>query len=252
MWLLLAIILFNASQWLSAKRLLQFFQPIGIEIKYRDNLLLYYIGMFYNLFLPGGLGGDGYKVYLLNNIFKTPVKKLIAALLHDRVNGLFGLFSLLAILLLIQIPENVTTYGNLMLFGCLLAVVAYSVVMRWIFKGFSQAAFPAYLSSMGIQGFQVLTALCILQGLGLQGDYILYLQLFLISSIVSVIPITIGGVGAREMVYVYGSSLFAIDQNLAVAFTLLFFLITALSSLLGVIPSTEKLKAVLLLQTNKD
>lgn len=242
LWLLLAFVLFNASQWLSAQRMLQFLKPIDINLKYRDSLLLYYVGMFYNLFLPGGIGGDGYKVYLLNNIFKTSVKKLIAALLHDRVNGLFGLASLLAILLMVNIPENFTTYGNLILFGCLLAVLAYFAAMRWVFKSFSAAAFPAYLSSMGIQGFQILTALCILAGLGLQDGYILYLQLFLISSIVSVIPVTIGGVGAREMVYVYGSSLFAINQNLAVAFTLLFFLITALSSLVGVIPSTRKLK----------
>jgi len=32
--------------------------------------------MFYNLFLPGGIGGDGYKIYLLNKLSNKSIKSL--------------------------------------------------------------------------------------------------------------------------------------------------------------------------------
>ena len=65
-YLLLAFIAFNISKIISAIRLNQFFMDIGLKLSQSYNLSLYYLGMFYNLFLPGGIGGDGYKVYLLN------------------------------------------------------------------------------------------------------------------------------------------------------------------------------------------
>ena len=248
MWIFLGFLIYNASQLLSAKRMLQFLYAIGIKMNYRDNLILYYIGMFYNLFLPGGLGGDGYKVYLLNRMFQKSVKRLVGALLHDRLNGLFGLASLLALMLMLNVPEEFKTHSILIIATIVLAVTGYFAAMRFLFKSFTHAAMPAYFLSLGIQGLQVVTAFCILTGLGLQDQFLLYLQLFLISSIVSVIPITLGGVGARELVYVYGNLLFHIDKNLAVAFTLLFFLTSALSSLIGVLPDTERLKENIKLQ----
>ena len=90
-WLLLAFIMFNISKIISSLRLNIFFNTIGLILSGWYNLRLYYIGMFYNLFLPGGIGGDGYKVYLLNKFYKTPVKQLVAASLLDRISGLFVL-----------------------------------------------------------------------------------------------------------------------------------------------------------------
>ncbi|MEM9340899.1 MAG: lysylphosphatidylglycerol synthase transmembrane domain-containing protein, partial [Bacteroidota bacterium] len=92
---LLAILAFNASKIASAFRVLEFYRAIGIYLSRLFNLKLSYVGMFYNLFLPGSIGGDGYKVYLLkqgNNQVKT--KLLVAATLLDRLSGLAILFLL--------------------------------------------------------------------------------------------------------------------------------------------------------------
>jgi hypothetical protein len=56
-WLIPALLFFNISQLVSAYRLLQFYKIHQPAISYRFNLRLYYKGMFYNLFLPGGIGG---------------------------------------------------------------------------------------------------------------------------------------------------------------------------------------------------
>ena len=60
-----------------------------------------------------------------------------------------------------------------------------------------------------------------------------YLTLFLVSSVVAVLPISIGGVGVRELTFLYGFGLLGSDANSGVLFSFLFFLITALSSLAG-------------------
>jgi uncharacterized protein (TIRG00374 family) len=91
LYIFLALILFNFSKILSAFRLNHFFKSVGCHISEKYNLRLYYIGMFYNLFLPGGIGGDGYKVYLLNKHKKTKVKDLISATIIDRFSGLAAL-----------------------------------------------------------------------------------------------------------------------------------------------------------------
>ena len=66
----------------------------------KENIKLYWLGLFYNLFLPGGVGGDGFKVYLLGKYKKSNLKTVIGAILSDRVSGL----SIIVILLLVFIP----------------------------------------------------------------------------------------------------------------------------------------------------
>ncbi len=60
------------------------------------NLRLYYTGMFYNLFLPGGVGGDVYKVMVLKKR-ELSILSATKATLLDRVTGLLVLLSLMII-----------------------------------------------------------------------------------------------------------------------------------------------------------
>ena len=60
-----------------------------------------------------------------------------------------------------------------------------------------------------------------------------YLCLFMIAAAVSVIPFTIGGLGARELVFVWGQEFLQIDTERAVAYSILFFCITLFSGLVG-------------------
>jgi uncharacterized membrane protein YbhN (UPF0104 family) len=71
-----------------------------------------------------------------------------------------------------------------------------------------------------------------------------YLSLFMASSVVAVLPITIGGIGARELVFILGHQWLPVDQEKAVAFSFLFFLVTAFSSLSGLIfiPTIDRKK----------
>ena len=234
-WLVLALLLFNASQWVSAVRLNVFFGTAGVHLSFRKNLALYYIGMFYNLFLPGGIGGDGYKVYLINRRHGAPVKSLIPVLLHDRLSGLAGLTLVLLLLVLAFLPATLRTLLPVLAAVLLAGLAAYFLVIFFFFRKLLPVMPRATLLSGAVQCLQTLAALSLLQGLSPAGQPGAYLILFLCSSVAAVIPFTIGGVGARELVFVYGYRFMQIDQHSAVALSLLFFLITALSSLSGIL-----------------
>ncbi|MEX2511903.1 MAG: lysylphosphatidylglycerol synthase transmembrane domain-containing protein [Cyclobacteriaceae bacterium] len=235
-WLLLSWVFFIASKVFCSFRLNGYFRDVGLHLSEIKNLKLYAIGMFYNLFLPGGIGGDGYKVYLLNKIYKVPVKKLLAAVLLDRGNGLAViLFLVFALLPFISLPLDPPGIQLILgIFGMLGILLGLYVVMLLFFKNFLASIFSTTGYSLLNQALQLGSTYFILISMGVGDQIWPYLFVFLISSLVSVIPLTIGGVGARELVFVYAHEYVGIDKNIAVAFSLLFFMVTVLTSLSGV------------------
>jgi len=236
-WLLPAIALFVGSKVATAIRLNHYFANIQLVLSTWENWRLYLIGMFYNLFLPGGIGGDGYKVYLLNKAFKTPVKQLLKASLLDRLGGLVAIIALLLALVgLIELPwkwfETWTT--KILLLAAALGVVpAFWLLQKVLFPNFLPSFWKGIIWSLVGQLAQMAAVVCLLLALGVQDKFLAYQAVFLLSSIVAVLPLTIGGVGARELVVVYAHSYAGIQETEAVAFSLLFFLISAAVSLSG-------------------
>lgn len=235
-YLFVALLLFILSKIFSAVRLNYFFRDLGLILPTVQNLKLYGIGMFYNLFLPGGIGGDGYKVFLLNKSYKTPVKPLLQAVLLDRLNGLAVLVFLMLVLVF-GVDITLVSAADIMI----IAIVAL-LLLAIGFYGMMRLFFPAFMASTGItlaysffvQITQLACAYLILLSLGIHTQILEYQFLFLVSSVVAVLPLTIGGVGARELVFILSHDYMGIDENAAVAFSLLFFLITACTSLAGI------------------
>ena len=236
-WLVPALALFVGSKVATAIRLNAYFANIHIFLSFWENWRLYLIGMFYNLFLPGGIGGDGYKVYLLNNQFKTPVKELLKASLLDRLGGLIAILGLLfGILLLIDLslPFGEPWVSNAVFSVGLIGLVpGFWLLQKFLFSNFLPSFWQGIFWSLVGQLAQMAAVVCLLLALGVQDKFLAYQAVFLLSSIVAVLPLTIGGVGARELVVVYAHSYAGIQETEAVAFSLIFFLISAAVSLSG-------------------
>ncbi|MVN78396.1 UPF0104 family protein [Hymenobacter sp. HMF4947] len=231
-WLALAVALFTLSKLIASVRLNTFFQAVGIQLSERYNLRLYWLGMYYNLFLPGGIGGDGYKVYLLGKEFPGRRAAIFRALLLDRISGMVALLVLLLLLF------GGTAYPGWWRVGALALVplglgLSYGLA-SWLFKEFRGALGRTSWQALGVQGSQVLCAWALLAALGASGGPVLpYLLVFLASSIVAVLPLTVGGLGARELTFLYGAQLFALSVPVAVSVSVLFYVISALVSLVG-------------------
>ena len=231
-WLLAAAVLFILSKIVSSVRLNIFFKSIGVHLPDISNLKLYWLGMFYNLFLPGGIGGDAYKVILLNRNKKQSVKLLSASVLLDRVSGVVGLAILAAIYFaLISIQKS---YSTSFLAAIIPALVVYYFFIKKIFPSFISAFTTTLLLGLLVQALQVLCAYCIMASIQITEHQSAYIFIFLLSSIVAILPFTIGGLGAREVVFLWGSNLFFLDKQQSIYISILFYLITVLVSFVGV------------------
>jgi len=233
LYILGAFMAFVLSKGVSALRLNRYLHAIGVTISDRTNLKLYLLGMYYNLFLPGGIGGDGYKIYLLHKRSSVKSGRIFWAVLLDRVNGVVALCCLVLVFLYVLDLEVLAFFRVAPLLALPLGLLVFYLLIRAFYAHFAPILATTTLLSLLVQGLQVLCAFLILRAIGVQGHEINYLSVFLVSSIVAMIPLSIGGVGLRELTFLYGSRLLELDVNMSVALSLLFYLITALVSLCG-------------------
>jgi len=240
---ILGLVVFNISKILSSVRLQRFYRCIGVFLRQKINLRLYYVGMFYNLFLPGSVGGDGYKVFLLKGQSSAKLKDLIAATLMDRISGAAILISFSCLIMIMVIPDlslsHTQVYSLAVLFLSLIVIGFYYFILRLLLPAFIKGFIYTTWLSILVQVGQVLTAYFLLLSLSIESFYWEYLFLFMISSLAAVIPFTIGGIGAREFVFLLGFKYLDVDKNISIAFTTIFFMVLAISALIGLVFSFD-------------
>lgn len=234
LFLFLALLFFVVSKVLSAFRLNLYFHQIGAQLSHLSNLKLYLLGMFYNLFLPGGIGGDAYKGYVVQKAYQPGTKKVVSSLLLDRLSGMLLLFVYACALALLSKNAFLQSF-----FWLLMAAIPASVIVFWFLnRSLFPTTLPVFWKSFGysalVQLAQLVFAFFILRSLSVTLDAIEYLFVFLISSIVSVIPLTIGGIGSREVTFLYGAKWLGLDASTSIGISFTFFLITALVSFVGI------------------
>ncbi len=231
-WLLLAVVVFAVAKMFEALRINNYYRTIGIELTEWQNIRLYWLGLFYNLFLPGGISGDGYKVYWLNRKQQANVKRTIWATLINRLNGFLGILILLVItagMITLDYPLKPYVYALIPVLYLL-----FYLGLKLFFSHFIPILPKTTLQSVLIQVFQVLCIQLLLLGLDAEGSYINYWFIFLASSIAFVIPVTLGGFGSREVVFVFAADYLQIDVTTAIAMSLILYFIRALVSFAGV------------------
>ncbi|WP_205509654.1 lysylphosphatidylglycerol synthase transmembrane domain-containing protein [Longitalea arenae] len=229
--IVLGIAAFMISKLFSSFRLNIYFRNIDVHLSEWKNIRLYWLGMFYNLFLPGSISGDAYKVVRLSKQFNVAYKKTTAAVLLDRFSGLMALGLLLGIFWIIAF--NGGYYSVWLMSGIIFTIPLFYFLIKIFFSYFLAGFIPTFLWSLAVQLFQVLCMYCILQALHIQVHIEQYMLIFLISSVVAVLPFTIGGLGAREVVFLWGAHMLGLDNTVSVIASLLFYGATVASSLPG-------------------
>jgi glycosyltransferase 2 family protein len=232
-WVLLgiAVLLYALSKLLSAFRLNIYFRNISLFISEWENIKLYWLGMFYNLFLPGAIGGDAYKVIILNKRFKSSFKNTTSAVLLDRFSGLLALGVILSAYVVAVVKE--TLVDITMISGAIITIAVFYIVIRSLFKEFLQGFWPTFLWGLTVQLCQVICIYFIMYSLGVRIEH-QWILIFLVASIVSVFPVSLGGgLGTRELVFAEGARFFHLDPHIGVIISLLFYLCNVLSCVWG-------------------
>jgi uncharacterized membrane protein YbhN (UPF0104 family) len=231
-WMLVALLCYFGSMVMSSWRLSSYFKSIKLNLDPRFNFRLYLLGLFYNFLLPGGIGGDGYKIYLLNKTYKKPARKVFWAIMFDRLSGLWAI-GLITVALIFLIPQIDIHIGIPLGIFTVASIIYYGVAYKF-FREYTHYFFEGHLKALAVQSLQVIAIICILFGQDFAGKFSPYLLSFLISALATIIPISVGGAGIRETVFQQLSRVFPMDLDLAVFLPISFYLISITVALLGV------------------
>jgi glycosyltransferase 2 family protein len=227
-----AFIPYLVSRVTAASRLTVILNRINLPISHRSGLHLHWVSMFYGIFLPGGLGGDAYKLYQLKQHFPEHRTALLTtALLWDRIIG-FAVLLLLAALLFaagLYIPWGI---GVILPAGLVAGFAFLMAARRWL-----SAILPAMgrliLLSLLTQLAQMLSVCILLLAMGIHGNFEDYMLIFLLSSIAAMFPLSVGGIGIRELVFMQGAVMLGVSEHAAVTVSVLFDIIVTLTAVSG-------------------
>ena len=227
LYLIIAASIYFSSQIISSERLRYILNDNKFIISFKQNFTLYLIGLFYNFFIPGGIGGDAYKSFLMNKKFNWKLSKVVKLLLLDRLIGLGVLCCIL-----IGLYEIIFLNFNfiyLILTLCFLSIIGYNMV-KLIFKN-QNIFWKSFLYSLASHTIQFISLFIILYSLGIEDSYFEIIIVFILSSIFSVF--SFGGIGIREYIFLSSASILSFSPELAASIGLLFTISAAMSSLPG-------------------
>lgn len=235
-----AVIFFLISQLISIFRFNIFIRKIGVRLSFEANSKLYLLGMFYNFFLPGGVGGDAYKAFALSKSHKKSLKKVGQIVFVERFLGIVAIgFMMCLLILFVQTPYSYFWNVGISLAGLIATFIFLKLIIRFLHT-YKKRIYIGFFYSILIQLAQLICVFFLLKSFQIEENYLISLLLFLISSVLSVI--SFAGLGIREAVFYYGALWFQFDPDISAAVALSFSLITAVVSFMGIIYLFKKIQ----------
>jgi uncharacterized membrane protein YbhN (UPF0104 family) len=259
LWLFLALAMITSSLVLRAFRWGILLKGLNTKVHFGRLVELYFVGNFYNAFLPSGFGGDA--VRILEIARDVPPNVAAGTVLVDRLTGLLALF-LMALLALPFRPEAFPDNLAMLVAGvCLVGLMAGFVLFEgtlvrrlggWLpgpLSPVGHGPIAKLLQAIGGCGWQailgafgvsivfnlLLVAWWAAAGRALGYDNIPYTYYLLVVPIMSVallVP-SIGGLGVRELLAEPLFEAAGLSGAQAVALSLLVWLLMRAVSLLG-------------------
>jgi uncharacterized protein (TIRG00374 family) len=230
--------------------------------------LSYLIGMFFNNFLPSGMGGDAVRAYESARTTGRG-KEAITAVILERGTGMITVFGCGSVLALFQpdLPLQIALLAHGLFVGTLLLVFLLwqnftSGLLNWISAHIVVRLFGGRLTGIwakivGVyvefrsyrnqwrllgavllqsaltQVMTVISLYALILAFDYQPPFGAFIAVSGIATALDLVPISLNSLGVREGVYVYFLGLLAIPGPVAVAFALLNRLIVLIQALVG-------------------
>lgn len=173
---------------------------------------LYFIGSFFNNFMPTTVGGDVYKVYKLGKRIKNTVNSFSATFM-ERFTGVIALV-LISVFSLVKL---LGLWGVLMLLGFMLCIIMGYLVLGLLatkferlrkiydsitlYKDHKKVIVWAFLTSFLIQFFAIFTQYFIFKAIGVDLPLVYSLFVFPIITLASFFTPSLNGVGVQDALY---------------------------------------------------
>ncbi|MBW2350698.1 MAG: flippase-like domain-containing protein, partial [Deltaproteobacteria bacterium] len=244
-----AFLMYLASQVVCSIRWYFLAHALDFSGLWSTYLKYYFVGMYFNLFLPTSVGGDVLKMHFIS---RGEPKKLRAtySLLADRLFGLAAMFLLGAGAVLIGhgiLPhyfEHLLCVAGFFIIALLLGLpMAYKLLSSiWpkvgkrlavllVFWEKPKAMFAALSLSLVLQALGMGAVALLGEDMGLSPPLLFYFAAFPLVAILTVLPISFNGIGIREGGFIYFLGLKGISTEKALTLSLSFFAIQIVASL---------------------
>ena len=222
-------------------------------IHFYDCFRWYYIGFFFNSFLPGSIGGDAFRIYYAGK--KVGASKAVASVTVERLfAGIALVFA--TVLGLLYVNDIGSLYLHLLLFVglivflyCAIFVPYFQKKITKLFKGKTTSFFETvstykeekglllklFLFSLLFQLSFVLVSDMLFRAFDVHVSILAQIGFVSLISILTMLPISIGGIGIREGAYVYLFALVGVSETVSIAVSLLFFILVLIGTSFGVL-----------------
>ncbi len=247
-YLLISFIFLTLAQLASSFRTRYYIQSKGKEISRNDAVKLYFLSTFFNIFLPGGIGGDAYKIFIMaKNISLRKIQALQVAL-SERINGFYVMMHIILLILLISnvnLPDfDIKPFIPI----CFVLInIAYFVLSKIFLSENFKVSLGAAKISVLVQVITLLSFMSLEASLRKKYnfsfyDFMNYAMIFMVANIVVIVPLSFGGAGMRELTFLYLCPLMGLETEIGITLSLAFFINNIFVSLLGglVLLSREK------------
>ena len=246
-----AFLLYLVSQVLSSARWSVLSRALGFGGRFLTYVKFYFVGMFFNLFLPSAIGGDVLKAFFLSRGGNSRLKATYS-IFCDRIIGLWAMFVLGAGAVIIAPGMLPDRFGMLLLASS--AAMCLAVCFMPLIRDLLRKVFPvfyerlgfvmvywerprslvvAFLLSLTLQFCGMYAVYLLALGLGLNCRPEFYFAAFPLVAILTILPISVSGLGIREGGFVYFLGLKQVPPEKAIVLSLAFFAVQAAAALLG-------------------
>lgn len=260
--IVLSFFVFASLFFITAFRWLWILRCGNIHISYWDSVYLLLCGLFFNLFCPSIIAADVFRTSFIRMRQKDAATKVASTVIMDRVTGFVGLFmvSLIAVLCVPSIAKDRVVFIALAFLLSLLLGLNFFIFnqkfaqfclffIKWLpflhrpisrlahqlhfFKNHPWVYLRCVLLSMLIHGGVVLSFYINAMALHVDSSIGYFAVVVPMTIVLSVLPISVAGLGTREAGSVYFFAKIGVLKSVALGISLLNFVFMVLSGLIG-------------------
>ncbi|HET6465037.1 MAG TPA: lysylphosphatidylglycerol synthase transmembrane domain-containing protein [Nitrospiria bacterium] len=225
-------------RWRIMVRLQGFEHPFGRLASY------YFVGLFFNLFLPTSIGGDLGKCYYLAES-RGDILRAVTTVLADRISGMIALLCIASIALLtagsVIVPAWMTFFtvaGTVLLILGLLIPFIFPRLLRRYELPYRYWENPRFMAaSLAVSFFIQFSVVIISMIIGQAVDVVIpwesYFVFIPLVTVAGMIPVSLNGLGVREGAYVYFLAQVGVAAHQALAFAVLWLILITSLNVLG-------------------
>ena len=247
-WVAAGFVLYLALQGLCAWRWLLLARVLNLDGSWFTFVRYYYVGMFFNLFLPTGVGGDVYRCYYIARS-SSDWTRAIVSVLADRGVG-FGTMCVIAAVATfafgavhlpawLELALGAGVAGVLVLLAVAVAargpLSSIRTAMPLIGEFFRRPGVLAFVAGLSflLQSLVIVVNIFNAEALHLDVPVVFYFILIPLIAVATMIPVSLNGLGVREGAFVFFLAQVGVPEAQALALALLWLAVTAAASLVG-------------------